>query len=74
LKRTAGRSTAITDRETEVLRLVAQGHTNKEIAGRLDLSNKTIEVHKANAMRKLALSGRIELLQYALHMGWLHDA
>jgi two-component system, NarL family, response regulator NreC len=64
----------LTDRETEVLRFVAQGHTNKEIAARLDLSNKTIEVHKANAMRKLGLSGRIQLLQYALHVGWLHDA
>ena len=61
------------DRETEVLRFVSQGHSNKEIAARLDLSNKTIEVHKANAMRKLGLSGRIELLQYALHVGWLHD-
>jgi len=64
----------LSDRETEVLRLVAQGHSNKEIAANLNLSNKTIEVHKANAMRKLSLSGRIELLQYALHVGWLHDA
>jgi DNA-binding NarL/FixJ family response regulator len=73
-KRTARASPALTDRETEVLRFVAQGHSNKEFAARLDLSNKTIEVHKANAMRKLGLSGRIELLQYALHVGWLHDA
>jgi DNA-binding NarL/FixJ family response regulator len=73
-KRMARVSPALTDRETEVLRFVAQGHSNKEIAARLDLSNKTIEVHKANAMRKLGLSGRIELLQYALHVGWLHDA
>jgi two-component system response regulator NreC len=73
-KRTARASPTLTDRETEVLRFVAQGHSNKEIAARLDLSNKTIEVHKANAMRKLGLSGRIELLQYALHVGWLHDA
>ena len=63
----------ISGRETEVLRLVAQGHSNKEIAARLELSTKTIEVHKANAMRKLGLSGRIDLLQYALHQGWLHD-
>jgi len=32
------------------------------------------EVHKANAMRKIGLSGRIDLLQYALHQGWLHDS
>jgi two-component system, NarL family, response regulator NreC len=73
-KRTPRTLPALTDRETEVLRFVAQGYSNKEIAARLDLSNKTIEVHKANAMRKLGLSGRIELLQYALHVGWLHDA
>jgi DNA-binding NarL/FixJ family response regulator len=73
-KRTGRASPILSDRETEVLRFVSQGHSNKEIAARLDLSNKTIEVHKANAMRKLGLSGRIELLQYALHVGWLHDA
>jgi two-component system response regulator NreC len=73
-KRTGRASPTLSDRETEVLRFVAQGHSNKEIAARLDLSNKTIEVHKANAMRKLGLAGRIELLRYALHVGWLHDA
>jgi len=73
-KRTGKASASLSDREQEVLRLVAQGHSNKEIAAHLNLSNKTIEVHKANAMRKLALRGRIELLQYALHVGWLHDA
>jgi two-component system response regulator NreC len=72
-KRTGRASPTLSERETEVLRLVAQGHSNKEIAGRLNLSTKTIEVHKANAMRKLGLAGRIELLQYALHVGWLHD-
>jgi two-component system response regulator NreC len=72
-KRAGRASPTLSDRETEVLRFVAQGHSNKEIAARLALSNKTIEVHKANAMRKLGLSGRIELLQYALHVGWLHD-
>ena len=69
-----GRGPIATDRETEVLRLVAQGYSNKEIAARLELSTKTIEVHKANAMRKIGLSGRIELLQYALRQGWLHDS
>ena len=63
----------ITERESEVLRLVAQGYSNKEIAARLELSTKTIEVHKANAMRKIGLSGRIDLLRYALHQGWLHE-
>jgi two-component system response regulator NreC len=71
--RARGGAPATTERETEVLRLVAQGHTNKEIAVKLDVSIKTIEVHKANAMRKLGLRGRIELLRYALHQGWLHE-
>jgi two-component system, NarL family, response regulator NreC len=73
-KRTGRGAPVLSDREIEVLRLVSQGHSNKDIAARLDLSTKTIEVHKANAMRKLGLSGRIDLLQYALHVGWLHDA
>ena len=64
---------AITDRESQVLRLVAQGYSNKEIAAQLELSTKTVEVHKANAMRKLGLSGRMELLRYAVQRGWLHD-
>jgi DNA-binding NarL/FixJ family response regulator len=72
-KRLGRSGSPISDRETEVLRLVAQGYSNKEIAARLTVSTKTIEVHKANAMRKLGLSGRIDLLQYALHQGWLHD-
>lgn len=63
---------AITNREVEVLRLVSLGHGNKDIAALLNLSDKTIEAHKANAMRKLGLTGRIELMQYALHVGWLH--
>ena len=73
-KRSGRAAPTTTVRETEVLRLVAQGYSNKEIAAQLDLSVKTIEVHKANGMRKLSLRGRIELLRYALHQGWLHDA
>jgi two-component system response regulator NreC len=63
----------ITDRETEVLRLLAVGHSNKESAELLDLSVKTVEVHKANAMRKLGLRGRIDVVRYALLQGWLQD-
>jgi DNA-binding NarL/FixJ family response regulator len=64
----------ITDREEEVLRLIAIGYSNKEIAQQLDLSVKTVEVHKANASRKLGLTGRVEIVRYAVHQGWLHDA
>jgi two-component system, NarL family, response regulator NreC len=73
-KRNRGLAPGPTERESEVLRRVSQGYSNKEIAGDLRLSVKTIEVHKANGMQKLGLRGRIELMRYALHQGWLHDA
>jgi two-component system response regulator NreC len=65
---------AATDREMTVLRLSAQGYSNKEIAQRLDVVVKTVEVHKANGMRKLHLNGRIELMQFAVLEGWLSDS
>lgn len=64
---------ALTDREADVLRLIAAGYSNKEIAGRLSLSVKTVEAHKANAMRKLGLTGRIDIVKYAVLQGWLHN-
>jgi len=64
---------ALTERESEVLRLIASGYSNKEIAVQLDLSVKTVEVHKANSMRKLGLTGRIDIVRYAILQGWLHD-
>jgi DNA-binding NarL/FixJ family response regulator len=63
----------LSDRESEVLRLIALGYSNKEIAARLSLSVKTIEVHKANAMRKLNITSRIDLVRYAIFQGWLQD-
>ena len=52
----------------------AMGKTsNKEIASRLTLSVKTVEAHKANAMRKLGLNGRIDIVKYAILQGWLKD-
>jgi DNA-binding NarL/FixJ family response regulator len=70
----SGTSGTITEREAEVLRLIACGYSNKEIASQLDLSVKTVEAHKANAMRKLDLSGRIDIVKYAILQGWLRDA
>ena len=64
----------VSDREVEVLRMVAWGYSNKEIASRLDLSVKTIEVHKANAMKKLGMASRIDIVRYAVLQGWLQDA
>jgi DNA-binding NarL/FixJ family response regulator len=65
--------TAISGREEEVIRLVAVGHTNKEISTTLKISVKTVEVHKANAMRKLGLTGRVDIIRYGVLQGWLHD-
>lgn len=64
---------SLSDRESEVLRLIALGYSNKEIAASLSLSVKTIEVHKANAMRKLNITSRINLVRYAIFQGWLQD-
>ena len=61
------------ERENEVLRLIALGYSNKEIAARMSLSIKTIEVHKANAMRKLNMRGRIDIVKFAVLQGWLED-
>ncbi len=63
----------ITERETEVLRLMARGHSNKDIADRLAISVKTVEVHKANPMKKLGLRGRIDVVRSAVLQGWLLD-
>jgi two-component system response regulator NreC len=63
----------ITDREASVLRLMSIGHSNKEIASALEIAVKTVEVHKANAMRKLDLRGRIDVVRYAVLNGWLQD-
>jgi DNA-binding NarL/FixJ family response regulator len=66
-------SISLSERETEVLRLIAWGHSNKEIATRVGLSVKTVEAHKANAMRKLGFQGRTHIIRYALLQGWLDD-
>lgn len=63
----------VSERENEVLRLMSIGNSNKEIAAALDLSVKTVEVHKSNAMRKLNLRGRIDIMRYAIAQGWLKD-
>ena len=56
----------LSPRETEILRLIALGHTSAEIAGQLHLSRRTVETHRAHIHHKLKLSTRAELVQYAL--------
>jgi two-component system, NarL family, response regulator NreC len=63
----------LSDRESDVLRKIAWGYSNKEIASQLNLSVKTVEAHKANAMRKLDMHGRIDIVRFALLQGWLED-
>ena len=63
----------LSDREREVLRLLALGHTNQEIAGLLFVSVRTAESHRAHIMRKLGLSTRAELVRHALAHGLLED-
>jgi two-component system response regulator NreC len=60
-------------REEEILRLIAWGHSNKEIAAQLEISVKTVESHKANTMRKLGLTSRIDIVRFALLKGWLTE-
>jgi len=63
----------LTDRENETLRLIAFGYSNKEIGAKLDLSVKTIEAHKSNAMRKLGIASRTDIVRYAILQDWLQD-
>jgi two-component system, NarL family, response regulator NreC len=59
----------LTEREIEVLRLIALGHTNPEIAEQLALSVRTVESHRAHIQRKLGRTTRAELVRYALDHG-----
>jgi two-component system response regulator NreC len=64
----------LSPREVEVLRLVARGYANREIAAELDISVKTVDAHKANGMSKLGMSSRIELVRFAILQGWLRES
>ncbi|MBT2228876.1 response regulator transcription factor [Nonomuraea sp. NEAU-A123] len=59
----------LTDRETEVLRLVAKGLSYRQIAGRLVLSHRTVQNHVQNTLQKLQLHNRVELVRYAIEQG-----
>ncbi len=61
----------LSDRELDVLRLIALGHTNSEIADQLFLSVRTVESHRSHIQQKLRMSKRSELVRYALHRGLL---
>lgn len=64
----------LSEREAEVLRLIARGYSNKEIAARLESSVKTVESQKSSAMQKLNIRGRNEIVNYAILQGWLRES
>jgi DNA-binding NarL/FixJ family response regulator len=68
-----GGAAELSERESDVLRMVAGGHSNKEISARLSISVKTVETYKARAMEKLGYRTRVEVVRYAADQGWLRD-
>ncbi len=65
------RAETLTVREVEVLKLVAEGYTNRHIAELLHISIRTVETHRANLMAKLGISSRVELVRYATQRGMI---
>jgi DNA-binding NarL/FixJ family response regulator len=63
----------LTAREADVLKLIALGYVNKEVAARLNLSIKTVEAHKSNAMNKMGMKSRVDIVRYAILQDWLQD-
>jgi DNA-binding NarL/FixJ family response regulator len=68
-----GTGQPLSAREEQVLRLLALGHVNKEVAAILDVSVKTIETHKFRGMAKLGLHSRVDLVRYAHQHGWFDE-
>jgi DNA-binding NarL/FixJ family response regulator len=67
--RSDGVDTLLTPREQEVLKLIAEGHSGREIAELLVVSPKTVERHRANLLEKLGMKDRLELARYAIRTG-----
>jgi DNA-binding NarL/FixJ family response regulator len=69
LERPSGADEILTPRETEIVKLIAEAHSSKEIAELLVISPKTVERHRANILEKLGMSDRVELTRYAIRRG-----
>ena len=67
----AGASTELSERGSEVMRLIALGYSNKEIAAQLKVSVKSVETYKTRSMEKLGIRSRAEIVQYAVRRGWI---
>lgn len=63
----------LSERESEALRHIALGYSNKEISEKMNISVKTVEAHKANALKKLNISSRREIISYAILQGWMQE-
>ena len=61
----------LSERETDVLKMIAQGYSGKEIARTLNISQKSVDTYKARAMQKLNLDSRVDVVRYAMCQGWL---
>ncbi|HEX8294368.1 MAG TPA: response regulator transcription factor, partial [Pyrinomonadaceae bacterium] len=66
-------SAELSERESQVLRLVAWGYSNKEIGWKLDISSKTVDTYKLRLMEKLDLRSRTDIVRYALRRGLLQE-
>ena len=64
-----GPAIPLTPREEEVVKLIAEAHTNAQIAQILHMAEKTVESHRANVLRKLGMRDRVELVRYAIRRG-----
>jgi len=64
----------LSEREAEVVRLIALGYSNKEIAAQLKVSVKTVETYKTRSMEKLHIRSRVDIVRYAIRRGWLENA
>ena len=62
---------ALTPREQEVVKLIAEAYTNRQIAETLHMAEKTVESHRANVLRKLGMRDRVELVRYAIRRGFI---
>ena len=69
LEEGGGTTSELTPRELEVVKLIAEAHTNKQIAQILSLSEKTVESHRGNVLAKLGMRDRVELVRYAIRRG-----
>lgn len=72
--KTVNQRLVLTNREIELIQLVVHGYSNKEIADRLDVSVKSIETYKTRIMEKLGFRSRVQLIQFAIHQGWLNQS